>query len=103
MSRCGSENRRMGPSADILVVHHPAPGGPAFFAYSTNYLIDVEAGIIVDVEATPALRTDEVNSTRTMIDRVEERFEMKPERLIGDTAYGSAEILGWMLLFSPPA
>jgi len=74
-----------------------APGGPAFFAYSTNYLIDVEAGIIVDVEATPALRTDEVNSTRTMIDRVEERFEMKPERLIGDTAYGSAEILGWMV------
>ena len=74
-----------------------APGGPAFFAYSTNYLIDVDAGIIVDVEATPALRTDEVNSTRTMIDRVEERFELKPERLIGDTAYGSAEILGWMV------
>ena len=37
-----------------------APGGPAFYAYSTNYLIDVQAGIIVDVEATPALRTDEV-------------------------------------------
>src|SRR5258705_13322675 len=34
-----------------------APGGPAFYAYSTNYLIDVQAGIIVDVEATPALRT----------------------------------------------
>ena len=30
-----------------------APGGPAFFAYSTNYLIDVDAGIIVDVEAHP--------------------------------------------------
>ena len=74
-----------------------APGGPAFFAYSTNYLIDVDAAIIVDVEATPALRTDEVNSTRTMIDRVEERFEMKPDRLIGDTAYGTAEILGWMV------
>jgi len=26
-----------------------APGGPAFFAYSTNYLIDLEAGVIVDV------------------------------------------------------
>lgn len=74
-----------------------APGGPAFFAYSTNYLIDVDVGIIVDVEPTPALRTDEVNATKTMIDRVEERFEMKPERLIGDTAYGSAEILGWMV------
>ena len=31
-----------------------AVGGPAFYAYSTNYLVDVQAGIIVDVEATPA-------------------------------------------------
>lgn len=74
-----------------------APGGPAFYAYSTNYLVDLKAGIIVDVEATPALRTDEVNSTRTMIDRVEERFDMKPTRLVGDTAYGAAAILGWMV------
>jgi len=54
-------------------------------------------GIIVDVEATPAFRTDEVNATRTMIERVEERFEMKPTRLIGDMAYGAAELLGWMV------
>jgi len=51
----------------------------------------------VDVEATPAFRTDEVNATRTMIERVEERFEMKPTRLIGDMAYGAAELLGWMV------
>jgi len=74
-----------------------APGGPAFYAYSTNYLVDVEAGIIVDVEATPAIRTSEVNATRTMIDRVEERFDLKPTRLIGDMAYGAAELLGWMV------
>jgi hypothetical protein len=74
-----------------------APGGPAFYGYSTNYLIDIEAGIIVDAEPTPAYRTDEVNSTRTMIDRVEARFDLKPKRLIGDTAYGSAELLGWMV------
>jgi transposase len=74
-----------------------APGGPAFYAYSTNYLVDVKAGVIVDVEATPAYRTDEVNATRIMIDRVEERFELKPAHLIGDTAYGTAEILGWMV------
>ena len=30
------------------------PGGPGFFAYSTNYLIDVEHGVIMDVEPTPA-------------------------------------------------
>jgi hypothetical protein len=48
-----------------------APGAPAFYAYSTNYLIDLQAGIIVDVEATPANKTDEVEATRTMIDRIE--------------------------------
>jgi IS5 family transposase len=74
-----------------------APGGPAFFAYSTNYLVDTEAGIIVDVEPTPAYRPEEVQATKTMIERVEARFELKPERLIGDTAYGTAEILGWMV------
>jgi transposase len=74
-----------------------APGGPAFYAYSTNYLVDLNAGIIVDVEATPAYRPDEVDSTKTMIDRVEERFDMKPDRLVGDTAYGTAEMLGWMV------
>ena len=74
-----------------------AVGGPAFYAYSTNYLVDVEAGIIVDVEATPALRTAEINSTRTMIERVEERFDLKPARLIGDMAYGAAPMLGWLV------
>jgi transposase len=74
-----------------------ARGGPAFYAYSTNYLIDIEAGFIMDVEPTPAYRPDEVKATRTMIDRVEARFSLKPGRLIGDTAYGSAEILGWMV------
>ena len=74
-----------------------AVDGPAFYAYSTNYLIDVQAGIIVDVEATPTLRTAEVNATRTMIERVEERFDLKPERLIGDMAYGNAELLAWMV------
>lgn len=74
-----------------------APGGPAFYAYSTNYLIDTKAGVIVDVEATPAYRTDEVNATRTMVDRVEDRFDIKPTHLIGDTAYGTAEMLGWMV------
>ena len=74
-----------------------APGGPAFFAYSTNYLIDVRAGVIVDVEATSAQRTQEVDATRTMIDRVERRFAIRPTRLIGDMAYGAAELLGWMV------
>jgi transposase len=74
-----------------------APGGPAVYAYSTNYLIDLSAGIIVDVQATPAHRTEEVDSTRTMIERVEQRFQLKPRRVVGDTAYGTAPMLGWMV------
>jgi hypothetical protein len=74
-----------------------AAGGPAFYAYSTNYLIDIHAGIVVDVQATPAHKLDEINATKTMINRVEKRFDLKPDRLIGDTNYGTAEILGWMV------
>jgi transposase len=74
-----------------------APGGPAFYAYSTNYLVDVHAGVILDVEATAAHRTEETDAARTMIDRVQERFDLKPKRLIGDTAYGSAPVLGWLV------
>ena len=74
-----------------------AVGGRARFTWSTNYLLDIENSVIVDVEATPAYRVSEVNAARTMINRTEERFGLKPERLLGDTAYGSAEILGWMV------
>ena len=47
--------------------------GPAFFAYATNYLIDTENAVILDVEATRAVRQAEVGASRTMLDRVEER------------------------------
>jgi transposase len=72
-------------------------GGPAYYAYSTNYLVDTDNGIIVDVEATPALRTPEVWSTKIMIERVKDRFELETKKLIGDTAYGTAEFLDWMV------
>ena len=38
--------------------------GPAFFAYADNYLIDVRFGIIVDVEASRAIRQAEVGAAR---------------------------------------
>jgi hypothetical protein len=74
-----------------------APGGPALYAYCTNYLVDVHAVMIVDVEATAAQPTAEVDATKTMLDRVEERFELKPTRLIGDTAYGAGPTLAWLV------
>jgi hypothetical protein len=43
--------------------------GPAFFAYSDNYLIDVKVGIIMDVEASRSIRQAEVGASKTMIER----------------------------------
>ena len=74
-----------------------APGCPAFFAYSTNYLVDIKAGVIVDVEATSAHRIEEVKATQTMLERVEQRHGIKPTHLIGDTAYGTDAMLGWLV------
>src|ERR1043166_5165496 len=71
--------------------------GPAFFAYSDNYLIDVKVGIILDVEASRAIRQAEVGASKTMIERTQERFDIKPERLAGDTAYGSGANLNWLV------
>jgi transposase len=71
--------------------------GPAFFAYADNYLIDVKAAVIVDVEASRAVRQAEVGAAKRMIERTAERFGLKPQRLAGDTAYGSAEMLNWLV------
>jgi len=71
--------------------------GPAFFAYADNYLVDVKFGVIVDVEASRAIRQAEVGAAKTMIGRTAERFGLKPERLAADTAYGSAATLNWIV------
>jgi hypothetical protein len=71
--------------------------GPAFFAYSDNYLIEVKFGVIVDVEASRAIRQAEVGAAKTMIERIEERFGLKPEWLTADTAYGAASMLNGLV------
>jgi transposase len=67
------------------------------FGYGLNYLIDTGHAVIVDVEATPARTYDEVAATRTMIDRTEKTFGLKPKRLTADTAYGTGKVLAWLL------
>src|SRR6266850_1093828 len=69
----------------------------AFFAYANNYLIDVKFGIIMDVEASRAIRQAEVGASQTMIERTEACFGIKPEWLAADTAYGSAANLDWLV------
>lgn len=73
-----------------------ARGGPAYFAYSTNYLIDTDNGVILNVEATRSIHQAEVGSVQTMIDRVNDTFGLIPERLIADTAYGTGAMLDWL-------
>jgi transposase len=67
------------------------------FGYGLNYLIDIDEAVIVDVEATPARTYDEVEATKTMIDRTEQCFDLKPKRLAADTAYGTGKFLGWLV------
>jgi transposase len=73
------------------------PGMNPFFAYDANYLIDNKAGIIVDAEGTRANRTVEIAVTQTMLDRIERRFGLRPQRLAGDTAYGAVRLLKWLV------
>jgi hypothetical protein len=71
--------------------------GHAFFAYATNYLIDTENAVILDVEASRAIRQAEVGASRTMIDRTNKRFGLKPRHLAADSACGSAANLAWLV------
>src|ERR1700676_5209940 len=61
---------RSDPAAQWTGAHK----GHAFFAYADNYLIDLKAAIIVDVEAIRVSRPAEVAAAKTMLDRTEACF-----------------------------
>ena len=48
---------------------------PGIFAYSTNYLIEADHSVIVDVEGTRSIRQTEVGTVHTMLDRIEENHD----------------------------
>ena len=68
-----------------------------YSARSNEIPIDVDNGVIVDVEATTAIRQAEVLAAKRIIERSIDRFDLYPARLLGDSAYGSAEMLGWLV------
>ena len=101
------DNPAWGAASDV-VPKFVAPADPAaqwtgalrnaaFFAYADNYLIDVKFGIIMDVEASRAIRQAEVGASQTMIERTEATFGIKPDWLVADTAYGSAPNLHFLV------
>jgi hypothetical protein len=69
----------------------------AAYAYSDNYLIDLKHAVIMDVEATTAIRQAEVGAAKAMLDRAAEQFDVTPSRLVADGGYGSAEMVGWLV------
>src|SRR5213075_3536550 len=50
-----------------------------------------------DAEGTRANRTVEIAVTQTMMDRVRRRFDLRPQSLAGDTAYGAVRLLKWLV------
>ncbi len=70
---------------------------PAFFLYSTNYLIDTDNAIILDVEATRSICQAEVGATRTMLTLTRDQFDWFTDLLAADKAYGSDYMLNWLV------
>jgi transposase len=93
----GGSSRRSAPKEVSLTDPQAAwvarKGADPFFAYDANYLIDNKAGIIVDAEGTRANRATEIAITETMVDRIKRRFDLRPQRLAGDSVYGAVRLL----------
>ena len=70
--------------------------GRGKFGYFSNYLVDTDRAIIIDVEATPARIAQEIRATKTMLGRVNETHGLQPQRLTADKAYGTGPFLGWL-------
>src|SRR5277367_4539502 len=90
------EPKSISPS-DPAARYTAAANTPAVYAYSDNYLIDLKNAVIMDVEATTAVRQAEVSAAKTMLDRTAEQFDLAPSRLVADAGYGSAKMIEWLV------
>jgi transposase len=80
-----TEPKSISPT-DPAARYTAAADTPAVYAYSDNYLVDLKNAVIMDVEATTAVRQAEVGAAKTMLDRTAERLELTPSRLVADAA-----------------
>jgi hypothetical protein len=69
----------------------------SLFAYSANHMIDTDYAVIFDVEATRSVRQTELGAMQTMLDRAHTTFDIKSERMIADSAYGTWPLLEWLV------
>ena len=77
-AQVAASGRRISP-IDPAASYTAAHRAKGIYAYSTNYLVDTDHGIIVDVEPSTANIAQEVETTKTMIERVEARFGITPK------------------------
>ena len=94
-----SRSQRAISPVDPAARYTAAANTAAVYAYSDNYLVDLKHAVIVDVEATTAIRQAEVGAAKTMLDRTAEQFDVEepfaPSRR--RHGYGSAEMLSWLV------
>jgi transposase len=72
--------------------------GPAVLGYYDNYLVDTASRVILSVDATPALFSQEtLAARRRMVEQVGQ-FGIQPQNLAADKAYGSGEFLAIVVI-----
>jgi transposase len=71
-------------------------GTPARLGYYDNYLVDNHSCVIVGVQATAALMSQETVAAQDMLTRFTQWQGREPESVAADTAYGNGEFLQWL-------
>ncbi len=79
---------------DPAVGYTASANAVAAYAYSDNYLIDLKHAVIMDVEATTAIRQAEVGAAKAMLDRTAEQFDV-PHAWSSTGA--TAKMVGWLV------
>jgi hypothetical protein len=74
------ERKSISPT-DPAARYTAAADTPAVFAYSGICFVDLKNAVIMDVEATTAVRPAEVGAAKTMLDRTAERLAVARSRL----------------------
>jgi transposase len=71
-------------------------GTPARLGYYDNYLADNHSCVIVGVQATAALMSQETVAAQEMLTRFTQWQGREPESVAADTTYGNGEFLQWL-------
>src|ERR1700691_925086 len=72
-------------------------GTPARLGYYDNYLVDNDSCVIVGVQGTAALMSQETVAAQEMLTRFTQQQGREPESVGADTTYGNGEFLQWLI------